>query len=140
MANNGKPTLTFAGQNYLIEDLSDVAKQQIQNSRAADSEIEHLNLQRALTMTARAAYLRELFKYLPEPAAKNAKKDLISVDGVNYKKDDFNEAGQVQLANLSNVETRLNQIDGELAIAQTARAAYVTELEKALPTGNATKQ
>ena len=52
--------VTIDGQSYNPADLSENARQQLLNVRAADQEIERLNRQLALAKTARATYARAL--------------------------------------------------------------------------------
>lgn len=63
MAEN---TLTIDGKEYRINDLSDEAKQQLANLRVTDQEIERLQIQMAITQTARAAYAKALAEALPK--------------------------------------------------------------------------
>lgn len=59
-------TITIDGKQYVLEDLSQNAQQQIGNLRVTDQEIERLNRQLAIAQTARAAYARALAAELPK--------------------------------------------------------------------------
>jgi len=65
MAEKQVPKVNVNGTEYNIADLSDEAKVQVQNLRAADAEIRHLNIQLALAQTARNAYIQALQAVLP---------------------------------------------------------------------------
>lgn len=58
----------------------------------------------------------------------------ITVDGIEYNTEDLSDNGKAQLASLQFLEVQMNKLKNELAVYQTARAAYVaalkTELEK----------
>ncbi|MBK5935778.1 DUF6447 family protein [Halorhodospira halophila] len=53
-------TVTIDGSEYKLADLSDNARQQLVNLRAADAEIQRLERQLAMARTARQAYARVL--------------------------------------------------------------------------------
>jgi len=52
------PKIVIDGKDYLLEDLSDVAKQQLGSLKATDAEIARLEAQLAMLKTARIAYAR----------------------------------------------------------------------------------
>ena len=52
------PKIVIDGKDYLLEDLSDVAKQQLGSLKATDAEIARLEAQLAMLKTARVAYAR----------------------------------------------------------------------------------
>lgn len=66
MAEKQVPKVNVNGTEYKIADLSDEAKVQVQNLRAADAEIRRLKMQLALAQTARNAYIQALQAALPE--------------------------------------------------------------------------
>jgi hypothetical protein len=53
-------TLNFDGVDYPMASLSDEARQQLANVRAADQELQHLRQQAAFVQTARLTYLHAL--------------------------------------------------------------------------------
>ncbi|MBK5935989.1 DUF6447 family protein [Halorhodospira halophila] len=53
-------TVTIDGTEYKLADLSENARQQLANLRAADGEIRRLERQLAMARTARQAYARVL--------------------------------------------------------------------------------
>ena len=65
MAEKQVPKVNVNGTEYNIADLSDEAKVQVQNLRAADAEIRRLNMQTALAQTARNVYIQALQTALP---------------------------------------------------------------------------
>ena len=58
----------------------------------------------------------------------------ITLDDIEYNSEDLTDNGKAQLASLQFLETQMNKLNGEIAVYQTARNAYVsalkTELEK----------
>lgn len=52
--------ITINNQTYLIDELSDEAKQQLTNLQVVDQEIAQLNRQLIIYQTARAAYANAL--------------------------------------------------------------------------------
>ncbi|WP_394425066.1 hypothetical protein [Vreelandella stevensii] len=69
MAETEKPqTLTIGGQEYLVSELSEIARNQVVNIRITDEEIQRLNQQLAIAQTARTAYASALKAELPQKA------------------------------------------------------------------------
>lgn len=60
------PTIKIDGKDYDTEKLSAEAKAQLVSLRAADQEIQRLNVQLAIAQTARNAYANALKAVLPE--------------------------------------------------------------------------
>ena len=58
----------------------------------------------------------------------------ITVDNIEYNTEDLSDNGKAQLASLQFLETQLVKLQGEIAVYQTAKNAYLsalkTELEK----------
>ncbi len=52
-----------------------------------------------------------------------------NIDGVDYQVDSLSQTGQAQLRSLQFVETQLQQLRNELAVYETAQAAYVAALK-----------
>lgn len=65
-ADAEKPKVTVDGKEYLLNDLSEKAKSQVNNLRYVDAEISNLQGKLAIFQTARQVYLSELKKQLPE--------------------------------------------------------------------------
>lgn len=125
--------ITIDGKDYNLEDLSDNARAQIGSMRVADQEIASLQSKMALAQTARNAYARELATNLPaKEAAANKKKDVVTVDGKKYNADDFSDNAKQQIAMLRLCDQKLNALQAEAAMAQTARNAYAIALKAAL--------
>lgn len=58
-------TVTIDGQEYVLEQLSEEARQQVINLRVTDMEIARLKQQIAIAGTARASYANALKNALP---------------------------------------------------------------------------
>ncbi len=67
------PTVTIDDKEYDLDKLSDATKGQLTSMRLADAEIQRLNIQLAITQTARNAYALALKKDL-EALSDNSKK------------------------------------------------------------------
>ncbi len=63
------PTVTIDNREFDLDVLSDEAKQQLTNLQVCDQEIGRLNVQLAISQTARAAYARALQEALPKTPA-----------------------------------------------------------------------
>lgn len=61
------PTLQIDNVDYDTETLSEAAKQHLQMLQLAEQEIQRLQLQLAMTQTARNAYAQALKTALPTP-------------------------------------------------------------------------
>ena len=57
----------------------------------------------------------------------------VTIDGVTYQQSELNNAAKVQLQQLQASEQAIAQVKRQLAIAQTARAAYAEALKAELP-------
>jgi hypothetical protein len=64
--------------------------------------------------------------------SKKSEKSIITIDGNEYAMDDLSENAKAQLANLQFVDTQLQQLNGEWAVADTARMAYNNALKAEL--------
>ena len=56
----------------------------------------------------------------------------IKIDDVEYDTDDMNDNAKAQLASLQFNEAHINRLRNELAIADTAKIAYVNALKREL--------
>ncbi|MDB3861682.1 DUF6447 family protein [Paracoccaceae bacterium] len=56
----------------------------------------------------------------------------IKVDDVEYNTEDLTDNGKAQLASLQFLEVQIQKIRSEVAVYQTARNSYVTELREEL--------
>ena len=54
----------------------------------------------------------------------------VNVDGVEYNLDDLSENARAQVMNLRFVSERLQQLNNELAVADTARMGYSAALKR----------
>lgn len=64
--------------------------------------------------------------------AKKNKNDTITIDGDKYSLSDLSENCKVQLNNIQFVDERLQQLQNELAVADTARIGYSNALKSEL--------
>lgn len=55
-----KPTVTIDGQQYTLESLGQQGREQLQNLRITDQELQRLQDRLAITQTARNTYARAL--------------------------------------------------------------------------------
>ena len=56
----------------------------------------------------------------------------ITVDGIDYNTEDLSENGKAQLASLQFLEVQMNKLQNEIAVFQTAKAAYIAALKAEL--------
>ena len=68
MADTAEPKLNIDGVEYLVKDLSDEAKAQIQSLQFVEAEINRLKALVAVASTARLAYQTALKDLLPKQA------------------------------------------------------------------------
>jgi transcription elongation GreA/GreB family factor len=62
-----------------------------------------------------------------KPKSKTVEK--VTIDGVNYALNELSDAAKTQLANVQATDRHIQELEAELAIAQTARAAYADTLK-----------
>ena len=53
----------------------------------------------------------------------------ITVDGIEYNTEDLSDNGKAQLASLQFLEVQMKKLQNEIAVFQTARAAYLAALK-----------
>ena len=56
----------------------------------------------------------------------------ITVDGIEYNTEDLSDNGKAQLASLQFLEVQMNKLQNEIAVFQTAKAAYIAALKAEL--------
>ena len=56
----------------------------------------------------------------------------ITVDGIEYNTEDLSDNGKAQLASLQFLEVQMNKLQNEIAVFQTAKAAYISALKAEL--------
>lgn len=66
---------------------------------------------------------------------KEAKKSSITIDGKQFALDDLSAAARSQIVNLRVTDQEIARLQTQLAIAQTARAAYAQALSAELQSG-----
>jgi hypothetical protein len=59
--------------------------------------------------------------------------DTITIDGKEYSKRDLSEKARAHIVNLHVVDQEITRLKLQIAIAQTARAAYASALKAELP-------
>lgn len=64
----------------------------------------------------------------------------IKIDDVEYDTDDMNDNAKAQVASLQFNEAHMNRLRNELAIADTAKIAYVNALKRELESSGETKK
>lgn len=56
----------------------------------------------------------------------------ITVDGIDYNTEDLTDNGKAQFASLQFLEVQMQKLKNEIAVYQTARAAYAQALKAEL--------
>jgi hypothetical protein len=56
----------------------------------------------------------------------------ITVDGIDYNTEDLTDNGKAQLASLQFLEVQMKKLQSEIAVFQTAKAAYIAALKAEL--------
>lgn len=62
-----------------------------------------------------------------------ARQDAITIDGKEYPVAELSDQAKAQITNLRVTDMEIGRLQQQLSIAQTARAAYATALQKELP-------
>jgi len=57
----------------------------------------------------------------------------LKIDNVDYRIDDLSDNAKAQLQNIQLAEAEINRLNMQLALAQTARNAYMNALNADLP-------
>lgn len=119
------------GKDYIVEDLSKEAQAQISMLKIVDSEIKYIDAKLAILKTARNAYALSLSPNLPEKeAAANRKKDIVTINGKKYSYADMSEKAVNDAMSIGIVDKKIEILNSELAIAKTARNAYIKSLQE----------
>ena len=64
--------------------------------------------------------------------AKDTNTQKITIDEVQYKLDDLSDNAKTQLANIQFVDAKLQQLNNEWAVSDTARIGYTNALKAEL--------
>lgn len=56
----------------------------------------------------------------------------ITIDGIEYNSEDLTDNGKAQFASLQFLEVQMQKLRNEIAVFQTAKAAYVSALKQEL--------
>lgn len=57
----------------------------------------------------------------------------INIDNIDYDLDTLTDEAKAQLASVQFVDAELQRLNAQIAVYQTARAAYAKQLSEALP-------
>ena len=57
----------------------------------------------------------------------------VEVDGKTYEMDSLSDEARAQVNNVAFCDNKMAELNGEIAMIKTARAAYMANLLKALP-------
>ncbi|MEM1429020.1 MAG: hypothetical protein AAGG09_06150 [Pseudomonadota bacterium] len=57
----------------------------------------------------------------------------VTIEGREFDMDALTEEAQAQVKNVSYCDTRLQELQGEIAMVRTARSSYLQALKKHLP-------
>jgi len=66
-------------------------------------------------------------------AKKKAEVPMIKINDVDYKLDDLSDDAKAQLQGIQVAEAEVKRLNMQIALAQTARNAYMQALQAALP-------
>ena len=124
-------TITIDGKKFDLEKVSDKARAQVSSLQVVEQELSQLHSKIAMTQTARNAYASSLASQLPKKAAKNAK-HTVTIDGSAYTISAFSEQAKSLLSSLNLADKKLDQLQKEVAITQTAKNAYTKVLKSEL--------
>lgn len=127
-------TITFDGKTYQVEDLNDVARTNYNAIRFADDKLQDLKRDLEIFKTAAGAYSTAIAAQLPEPAHPNKKKGVITVNGKKYDVESFSEQAKQHIILLNETDRRIEKTKVEVATVETARHAYVQNLQRQLQT------
>ena len=61
--------------------------------------------------------------------AEDASEQTVTIDDEEYKLDDLSENAKAQLLNIQFVDSQIQQLNNELAVADTARIGYTKALK-----------
>jgi len=125
-------TVTIDNIVHKLSDLGDTAKKELENIRITEEQLKNLQIQQAITQTARNAYANALKKQLPKKAPANTKESIVTIEGVKYEFSSFSKSAQSELISLHEADKRIEQLKNDIAFTQTARNAYARELQTAI--------
>jgi len=80
---------------------------------------------------SKLVYLSQKEKEMAQKKRKDADKK-ITIDEVEYSLDTLSDEAQKQLVNIQFVDNQIQQLNNELAVADTARIGYTKALKKEL--------
>ena len=84
-----------------------------------------------LPKMSKLVYLSQKEKEMAQKKRKDADKK-ITIDEVEYSLDTLSDEAQKQLVNIQFVDNQIQQLNNELAVADTARIGYTKALKKEL--------
>ncbi|MDY0189344.1 MAG: DUF6447 family protein [Desulfuromonas sp.] len=124
--------LKIDGREYDLEDLSQETRSQIGSLQYADRRIKETQDELALTQTAINAYAVNLGRKMPKEARANRKKNTVTINDKKYLIDDFDENSKGLVFSIHKAQKKQLQLKADLALYQTARAAYAKGLNETL--------
>ena len=68
--------------------------------------------------------------------AKKKQADVITIDGTEYELGKLSDSAKEQIVNIQFVDARIQQLQNEWAVSDTARIGYSNELAKELTVSN----
>lgn len=121
-------TVNINGKDYNEKDLSKKAQDLVLSLKFSNQEIQRIEDKIAVTKTARNAYGRSLDSNLPKEAAKNKKKNVVTINDKKYSYDDMNEKAVSDVMSIGLVDKRIDSLKSDLAITKTAKNFYTKAL------------
>lgn len=124
--------ITINDQDYTFDQFNAEQRSKITSIQFADKRIKELKDAMAIHQTAINAYAHSLGQKMPKEAMPNAKDEVITINNKTYVLSDFQEDAQDLVFSIHKAQKLKAQLEGDLALAQTARAAYVKSLNESL--------
>ena len=122
-------TININGKIFKEKDLNEKAKSLVLSLEVINEEIQRIEKKLAIAKTARNAYGISLSPNLPEKeAAKNKKKDVVSINNKIYSYEDMNEKAMADIMSISVVDKKIASLESDLAITKTAKNLYSKSL------------
>lgn len=121
--------VTINGKKYNDKKFSKNTKNCLESLNITNIEIKRINSLIAINKTAKNAYGISLSPNLPEKeAAKNKKKDVVSINNKIYSYEDMNEKAMADIMSISVVDKKIASLESDLAITKTAKNLYSKSL------------
>ena len=124
--------ITINGQDYTLDQLSAAQRGTVTSIQFADQRIKELQDEMAIHQTAINAYAQSLGQKMPKEAMPNAKDEVVTINNKTYVLSDFEGEAQELVFSIHKAQKCKAKLEGDLALARTARSAYANELSAAL--------